>query len=1162
MAAPAPNITRCLNLPPLDTLLCLQSLEGLNVSSCTSGGIPYPLTNNATCGTGMSCPNLNVSDPATWPQICPPSVSCVVDRLSSTWCPSQGKYEPSPCEPGYYCPDAWTQLQCPSGTWCVRGTTTPRECDLLTYCPAGTRVGLFYGGILIVALIDIALLTLFIWYRYTGEPARSKAASAQRGPSLIAAARANKHETQSSVGRSGADGRQTDVGEHRAVHRRNFMSVLLCGLSTGREDSQRHRKMPAAGHDDDSDGELGVEMDNPSLAGDVAAVLNSCSSALCGGCCSVHRSGGLHCCRRHSLPDGVVVRSGGRVRTRSIVRAMLQGELVSRGSGIGVQRLRALDAAKRTADVPTVVDVVYPVRETSTLGAGADSSNRSSNVARRSTTTSAAVAGVVTALGRSIGAAVVYPTTLWGAAKAAVTPADGACSSSSIEMTPHAIDAYPAASPPRDNLVERATRVRVVGRVEGTAGQRRRHESAHAASAKLQSAQRDDVAHAAASVLSAGFRRANAGLALSLEFSGLSLTLPPPTNKTILSSVSGSIHPGRVTAIMGPSGAGKTTFLSVLMGRSRRTAGTLRINGEAAEMSSYRRATGFVPQDDTLLNELTVRECIAHAAQIRLPRHWTGREIEHHVDAVIVVLGLSGCADTITGRCSGGQRKRANIGIELAAAPAALFLDEPTRYVVASLGATLPATQVYCMPLLDILNDSNCRSGLDATAALEVCRALRAIADLGLTVVAVLHQPREEIFASFDDLLLLAPGGLTVYMGAAAGAAAYFASIVDSDSRHNYDDDSDTRHRDVDVDTEVNREGIGAEDDVAASSKFRMGRFGVNPADSLLDLIAGRSVVYVDVNVVGGGDRVADCQEQQALVSPVLVDAPALTSPAVVPSLAPTEQSVDIVPRHEANAVDGASFQSTLAGTSGTAIASSVLRRHAALSGPAVATYLARKWRERAAASAVDHHCPSGHVANAHVGESAAGTESVIQPPLTSLDGMAAIQDYTGVARPAPLEQQSQSRRTPTAGAAAPNPLYNATGIASGTGMHKAASAVPEVLHLSAWTSTIPCAAACRRCTACSGCTSLNFSRHACGPRCAPLKRWQCSTLCTRRRPDIIQSSLAHRVEALTATRGASGIVQFGLCHQRSLVQQYRQSAWLAMELAVSVASGAIMVRG
>ena len=156
---------------------------------------------------------------------------------------------------------------------------------------------------------------------------------------------------------------------------------------------------------------------------------------------------------------------------------------------------------------------------------------------------------------------------------------------------------------------------------------------------------------------------------------------------------------------------------------------------------------GFVPQDDTMMLELTVRENMLYSSRVRLPRHgWTDEDIARHVDAVIDVLGLFSCADTLVANVSGGQRKRANIGLELAMAPAAIFLDEPT-------------------------------SGLDSTAALEVCRTLKSIADLGLTVVAVIHQPRLEIFRSFDDILLLAPGGLTVYMGPQRTAMQYFSEV-------------------------------------------------------------------------------------------------------------------------------------------------------------------------------------------------------------------------------------------------------------------------------------------------------------------------------------------------------------------------------------------------
>ena len=94
---------------------------------------------------------------------------------------------------------------------------------------------------------------------------------------------------------------------------------------------------------------------------------------------------------------------------------------------------------------------------------------------------------------------------------------------------------------------------------------------------------------------------------------------------------------------------------------------------------------------------------------------------------------------------SGGQRKRVNIALEMVANPTVLFLDEPT-------------------------------SGLDSTSSMEVCKALRRIADIGLTVVTVIHQPRYEIFTAFHDVLLLAKGGRAVYLGPSDQALGYFAS--------------------------------------------------------------------------------------------------------------------------------------------------------------------------------------------------------------------------------------------------------------------------------------------------------------------------------------------------------------------------------------------------
>ncbi|KAJ3039199.1 hypothetical protein HDV00_012522 [Rhizophlyctis rosea] len=253
------------------------------------------------------------------------------------------------------------------------------------------------------------------------------------------------------------------------------------------------------------------------------------------------------------------------------------------------------------------------------------------------------------------------------------------------------------------------------------------------------------------SALLRGFNRStnNTPLTMSFKFQNLGLRLK--NGRSIIAGVNGEIRCGTLTAIMGPSGAGKTTFMSVLMGKVARTEGKLFINGREGEMSKFKKIIGYVPQEDVMLREMTVRENILHAARVKLPADWTSTEIETYADAIIEALGLSHVAhtpigDETTRGVSGGQRKRVNIGIELAGVPLTLFLDEPT-------------------------------SGLDSTSALSVCENLKDISHLGVTVVSVIHQPRYEIFRSFDWLVLLVPGGQTAYMGPTEGAQGYFEDM-------------------------------------------------------------------------------------------------------------------------------------------------------------------------------------------------------------------------------------------------------------------------------------------------------------------------------------------------------------------------------------------------
>ena len=169
--------------------------------------------------------------------------------------------------------------------------------------------------------------------------------------------------------------------------------------------------------------------------------------------------------------------------------------------------------------------------------------------------------------------------------------------------------------------------------------------------------------------------------------------------------------------------AAAATFMNLLLGKESHTGGVTKVNGVPGSLSRYeimcnsnlsalpnilsryRKLIGYVPQDDIILPELTVRENILHSARIRLPSTWTDNEIEHHVDIVINCLQLSHVTDSLVGSTaalgiSGGERKRVSIGMELAAAPMALFLDEPT-------------------------------SGLDATAAALIISILKELACLG-----------------------------------------------------------------------------------------------------------------------------------------------------------------------------------------------------------------------------------------------------------------------------------------------------------------------------------------------------------------------------------------------------------------------------------------------
>ncbi|KAK8609643.1 hypothetical protein V6N13_062087 [Hibiscus sabdariffa] len=239
---------------------------------------------------------------------------------------------------------------------------------------------------------------------------------------------------------------------------------------------------------------------------------------------------------------------------------------------------------------------------------------------------------------------------------------------------------------------------------------------------------------------------------IEVSFKDLTLTLKGK-DKHLLRCVTGKIKPGRITAVMGPSGAGKTTFISALAGKAMgcKMTGLILVNGKNESIRSYRKIIGYVPQDDIVHGDLTVEENLWFNAKCRLPAHLPKPDKVLVVERVIESLGLQMVRDSLVGTVekrgiSGGQRKRVNVGLEMVLEPSLLILDEPT-------------------------------SGLDSASSLQLLRALRHEALEGVNICMVLHQPSYSLFQMFDDLVLLAKGGLTVYHGSAKKAEQYFAGL-------------------------------------------------------------------------------------------------------------------------------------------------------------------------------------------------------------------------------------------------------------------------------------------------------------------------------------------------------------------------------------------------
>ena len=226
-----------------------------------------------------------------------------------------------------------------------------------------------------------------------------------------------------------------------------------------------------------------------------------------------------------------------------------------------------------------------------------------------------------------------------------------------------------------------------------------------------------------------------------IDASGLTRELKD--GRRILDDISLCIYPGEFVAIVGGSGAGKTSLLHALNGFAPGTSGAVLYNGVNLyeNLDLFRPVLGYVPQDDIVHGELTVERTLYYGAKLRLPKDTRPQELTERIEEVLSAVGLTERRGTEVRRLSGGQRKRVSVALELLARPRAVYLDEPT-------------------------------SGLDPALEGRMMALFRDLAETGATVIVSTHVTQN--LRMCDKIIWMAPGGHLVFFGSPAEALRHF----------------------------------------------------------------------------------------------------------------------------------------------------------------------------------------------------------------------------------------------------------------------------------------------------------------------------------------------------------------------------------------------------
>jgi ABC transport system ATP-binding/permease protein len=236
---------------------------------------------------------------------------------------------------------------------------------------------------------------------------------------------------------------------------------------------------------------------------------------------------------------------------------------------------------------------------------------------------------------------------------------------------------------------------------------------------------------------------------VNISFNAQKIVYHFPNGAIGLQGVSISEKQGKLVGIMGASGSGKTTLLNLLVGNMKPSSGEVLLNGINIHNNKEKieGVFGYIPQDDLLMEELTVFQNLYYNAKLCF-KDKTEEDITKLVNNVLHNLGLSEIKSLKVGSpmnktISGGQRKRLNIALELIREPSVLFVDEPT-------------------------------SGLSSRDSENVIDLLRELALKGKLIFVVIHQPSSDIYKMFDRIVILDTGGYLIYNGNPVEAISYF----------------------------------------------------------------------------------------------------------------------------------------------------------------------------------------------------------------------------------------------------------------------------------------------------------------------------------------------------------------------------------------------------